>query len=78
MTEPQVRGISTASTLFADLKGYAKKNHKRCYGRGYLGLWPDGAPLPCSCVTRALDPDKSKANKGKPYFRGIFDTSLVG
>jgi len=49
-------GVQTA---LQEMRQNAKKNCKRCYGRGYLGRDTiTGVYVPCNCVIRNIQKEK--------------------
>jgi len=43
---------STRKNKEINLRDYADRTCKKCYGRGHRGGYPDGTPIVCACVKR--------------------------
>jgi len=51
-TETNKPERSYQNTKEINLREYADRSCKKCYGRGYRGGHSDGSPIVCACVKR--------------------------
>lgn len=58
---------ATASTY--KVMVYPKKNCRRCYGRGYVGISAGGTHVPCRCIIGAEAMRNRKAAEGEQHVR---------